>query len=474
MPDLQSARHKSFCADTETHRFTRLSNKDSVEVIFHKSGLKYKRLKDVVPLLVDEDTGIIAYIQELPRQFDMPDVIYYKAEIANTGVFGLQTNRPATGGTSLDRDSAMAKAIGEAVERYSSAIYYPEILPLSTYRNLTQEAVHPDEFVIHTDEQIRHPSYPLQRFDDDTPVRWAWAVRLQTGKTTLVPAAFVYCPYQAHMGQGEAEVAESISTGLAAHCTYHEAAVNGILEVVERDAFMMHWMAKKTCAVIHADSLTAGHRDLIARYRSCGYEVSVLCASTDTGIPTVFCIMHGRTAGSVPVIISSATHLSHTPAITKCLEELALMERLCKRMLLAPSNTIDSTNYGAIIKLADHLKFWMNPEVVPYADFVRSATRTVSLGELSDLDTGDPERDLKVLVELIESTGYHVYICDVTSEDVAALGMSVIRAIIPGYIPLTVQYRCRPEGSRRLLAFIESQQKRNGSSQLNKVPHPFA
>jgi ribosomal protein S12 methylthiotransferase accessory factor len=157
-----------------------------------------------------------------------------------------------------------------------------------------------------------------------------------------------------------------------------------------------------------------------------------------------------------------------------CLEELALMEPVFTRMLLAPSNTIDSTNYGAIIKLADHLKFWMNPEVVPYADFVRSATRTVSLGELSDLDTGDPERDLKVLVERIESTGYHVYICDVTSEDVAALGMSVIRAIIPGYIPLTVQYRCRPEGSRRLLAFIESQQKRNGSSQLNKVPHPFA
>ncbi len=447
-----------------------------MQSVFSSQGLTYKRLKDIVPFLVDDETGIISYVQELPRQFDSPDFIYYKAEIGNTAIFGLDENQPATGGTSLDRDKAMAKAVGEAVERYSSAIYFPEDLILSSFSDLEQEAVHPELFAIHTPAQVSHRDFPLDMFNEQSRIRWTPSTQIATGIQKLVPAACVYCPYTVDHLSGEANVVESVSTGLASHCSYEEAAINAILEIVERDSFMTHWLASVPCPVIEPETLTSLHQEMISRYASYGYDINVLLATPDTGIPTMFCVMHGRWKGCVPFIISSATHLDPVSAITKCLEELALMERLCKRVMLTSQDWTGGENYKHIIKLVDHLKFWMNPAVVPSADFLVSKTQRVSLQELPDLSIGSPKGDLTLIVERVENMGYPVYISDVTSPDVRDLGMHVLRAIIPGYVPLSVHYRCRPEGSNRLLQLLQTHQqsKSQKALQLNFIPHPFA
>ena len=426
-------------------------------------------------MLVNEETGVITYLEELPRQYDMPDFIYYKGEIANTGIFGLKENRPTSGGTSLDRDRAMAKAVGEALERYSSAIYFKEDLKLSSYRDLPIPALHPGAFVYHTDEQITHRDFPLDPFDEGTCVRWVNAVHYAEGADILVPAAFVYCPYTPDTEHGEANIAESISTGIAAHCSFEEAAINAILEAVERDSFMIHWLARIACPVIRPDSLTSLHREMLRRFAAFGYEVNILHATLDAGVPTVFCTMHGQWQGSVPLIVSSATHQDPVDAITKCLEELALMERLCKRVMLSMDKGPVSGDDQQVTKLIDHLKFWLEPDIIPQADFLVSKSETVSLSELESLLTTDPPADLGNLVDRIESTGNSVYLCDLTSSDIRDLGISVVRAVIPGYVPLNVDDRCRPEGSARLRQFMNS--RRNGNnliSGINPLPHPFA
>jgi ribosomal protein S12 methylthiotransferase accessory factor len=443
---------------------------------FNDATSGYKRLKDIAPFLVDDETGIVAYIQELKRQFDSPDFIYYKAEIGNTGIFGLEEHHPATGGTSLDRDRAIAKALGEAVERYSSAVFFPQDMIVSSHRDLGEDAIHPERFAIHTPQQLAHRNFPLDPFNEQSAIRWTPATHLATGTQKLIPAASVYCPYTADSASGEANVIESISTGLAAHCSYKEAAINAILEVVERDRFMMHWLAMIPCPVIEPQSLTPLHREMLARYAAYGYEITVLYATPDTGIPTVFCVMHGKWEGCVPFIISSATHLDPDAAITKCLEELALMERLCKRIMLTAQGWSAGRHYENIVVLADHLYFWINPAMISHADFLVSKTRRISLQDIPNMSTGDPEEDLETIVQRVENSGYEVYISDVTASDVEDLGMKVLRAVIPGYIPLTVHYRCRPEGSKRLQECLRKRQQANAKdiTSVNPVPHPFA
>jgi hypothetical protein len=79
---------------------------------------QYGLLKEILPSLVRADTGIIRSIEEMPRQSDMSDIFYYKAHVVNTGPLNdTIDNFQVTAGTSLIRDRAMAKAIGEGIER---------------------------------------------------------------------------------------------------------------------------------------------------------------------------------------------------------------------------------------------------------------------------------------------------------------------------------------------------------------------
>lgn len=438
-------------------------------------SIYFKRLKDLLPVLVDPELGIISYVQELPRQNDSPDFIYYKAEIADTGIYGLKTNRPTTGGTALDRDRAMAKAIGEAIERYSSAIYFQSDLPLSTFGDLSMAAVHPHAFRIHTDEQLRRKQFPLDVFDEYSRIRWVPATNLHTRDEILVPAGFVYCPYTPDFDAGEAEIAEFMSTGLAAHCSHDEAALNGILEVVERDSFMTTWLAKESCPVLDPATMTELHNEMITRFMAFGYKITLLSAAKDAGIPTFIAVMKGYYPGSVPFVVSAAAHLSPDMAVTKCLEELALMERYCKRMMLQPMNWVPGKKYENVVKLIDHLKYWLNPDVIQQAEFLTTSDQKVSLSDIPNLLTGDPHQDLSRLVQRILDSGYQVLVSDITTEDIDALGLKVVRALIPGYVPLTIHYANRPEGSPRLLRYLEKKGlSAAGQRVINLLPHPFA
>src|SRR5438067_523325 len=90
-----------------------------------------QKLIDALPYLVDEKVGIINVVQEVRRFPGAPNFFHYAAEACNTRAFTKQTNFAITGGASVDRDRAIAKAAGEAIERYCSAIYDVESLPLS-------------------------------------------------------------------------------------------------------------------------------------------------------------------------------------------------------------------------------------------------------------------------------------------------------------------------------------------------------
>lgn len=440
---------------------------------YHSLTLGYKRLRDLLPVLVDPDLGIISYVQELPRQSNSPDFFYYKAEIADTGIFGLQSNRPSSAGTALDRDRAIAKAVGEAIERYASAIYSYDTLLLARYRDLNVPAIHPDSFrtQIHNEGRNRI----LDSLEIDTLIRWAPAIDLHTRLEVLVPAAHVYCPYTPDAKASEANVAESISTGLSAHCSFEEATINGILEVVERDSFMMTWLCAESCPIIDPQSLTDLHHEMLDRCRMLGYHITLLYAAKDAGIPTCIAVMKGSYPGSVPFVVAAAAHLEPEAAVTKCIEELALMERFCKRVMLTLDDWVPGEKFEHVVKLVDHLKYWLNPAVIGQADFLTASQKTISLSEIENLSTGEPKKDLSRLVNTIHNTGYQVLVSDITSEDIDCLGLKVVRALIPGYIPLTIQYACRPEGSQRLLHHLDDLKVSAGKpKRINPLPHPFA
>jgi ribosomal protein S12 methylthiotransferase accessory factor len=112
-----------------------------------------RRLIDLADYLVDEHVGIVRYVQEVPIEVGSPDFFHFAAQACNTQAFSRQDNFGATGGASSDRDYAIAKAIGEAVERYCAALYELEELPLSTSQSAPFVNVLPDQIALYSREQ---------------------------------------------------------------------------------------------------------------------------------------------------------------------------------------------------------------------------------------------------------------------------------------------------------------------------------
>src|SRR5713101_65923 len=132
----------------------------------------FRRLTDIVGALVDVRVGIVREINEMPRDAGAPDFFHFYARACNTIAFTRQVNFYAAGGASSDRGLAVAKAIGEAVERYCGAIYDVEQLPLYSRQEAPFPCVCPDSFAHYSVEQYDSPGFIFAPFDDKTPVRW--------------------------------------------------------------------------------------------------------------------------------------------------------------------------------------------------------------------------------------------------------------------------------------------------------------
>ena len=109
-----------------------------------------QRLFDLFEYLVDERVGVIRHLFEVKREAGTPDFFSFYARACDTNALSRQRNFPNAGGASVDRATAMAKALGEAVERYCAAIYEPEEFPFHSYESVPFQCVSPDRFALYS------------------------------------------------------------------------------------------------------------------------------------------------------------------------------------------------------------------------------------------------------------------------------------------------------------------------------------
>ena len=176
------------------------------------------QLAEIASDLIDDQVGIVRQAGVTPLEAGSPPFFHYWALAADTSAFSDQHNFAQGGGAADDRDRALAKAVGEAVERYCAAIYTKDALPLRPAAAAELATVTPETFALNSAAQYAEENYWLVPFDRETPARWTPAVDAITGDVSYVPAAMVHIPY--FYEPGEPPIAQPISTGLACHASF--------------------------------------------------------------------------------------------------------------------------------------------------------------------------------------------------------------------------------------------------------------
>lgn len=436
---------------------------------------RLRRLADTLLNLVDARTGIIRYVAEEPRRPEFPDIVQYAAETCETEAFLNQSAFGKTGGCAFSRPAALAKAVGEAVERYSAAIYEEEDFPLFAYADAPAPCIPPDAWALNSDWQYARPNFEWVPFTDATPVRWTTARDLRTGEAVGVPAAMVQVPFYFYPDSGEPPICQPISTGLACHCSWEEAVIGGLCEVVERDAFMITWQARMSRPRIDRATLSTTNRALLARLESTGATVTLFDLTMDNRLPAVMVVQTHESPDMPAITFACSAALEAEEAVRKAMEEATHTARWMFYIKHKQGPLDPGTDFMHVDGQERHLQFWATHDHRPLADWVFASDEVVPFESLPSPGTGDPHRDLATLVERIAQTGHRPLAADITPVDVADAGLKVVRALVPGYHPLIMGYPIRATGGSRLWSVPKALGYPGGerASGDNPLPHPF-
>jgi ribosomal protein S12 methylthiotransferase accessory factor len=421
---------------------------------------------------VDDRVGVVHSVN-LRRAESGPRIYLAGSTTADLSLIRPNLGVIRNGGAGFVKKDALNATIGESLERYAAGLWHRADLRLASWTELTaagERAAPPDSFGLFSAEQYAEPEFGFVPFTEDTRVRWVRATRWPDGDPCWVPACQVHLYYR--RVAGEAAIAPSISTGLAAGPSREEAVLGGLCEIIERDALAISWLHRLPPRPVPAEVIASSSRLAYHLSGAASWQVSFYDLSLDLTPPVIVAVMdyHG---GPEPVLsFGSACRTHPSRAVEKAFLEaaqgLTYVRRLVKEYrdfeIMPGFANVDEFNKHAVLytrhpELRARAGYLVHPEVPPSCDRpVRPAAAP----------SGDP---VAGIVAELAGIGLSTYVVDLTTPDTRRAGVHVVRVLVPGLQHLSGTHRYRLLGNPRLREAVRA--LGYDSEPDNPYPHPL-
>lgn len=421
--------------------------------------------------------GIVTEVNQHLRDVDDVRAFSVGASTCETTHLTGERSTATNGGGALHERAAVVAAIAETVERYS-ATYLPDHAVIqASWRELTargHNAVSPRQLRLFTDAQLAEPGFPFVGFTDDLTTSWVDGIDLASGERTWLPASLVFLSASR---EPAGRICYGTSNGLAAGCTWDEAALSGLLELVERDGFCTAWHNGLSMPQIDpaSDPEVSAFFDL--HVRPAGLSVALVDLSGFCHVPSVLAVVRNEANDIAPIGLGAAAAADPRRAIVKAVIE-AFQTRVWMRaeqrngMALPP----DTDFTAEIHSFRDHVRLYSGPGLIEHTRFLDAGGDRVAVGDLPAVPGARPRQVLLGVLERLAAQGVQVYLADATSPDVRAGGAVVAKVVAPALVPLDAPFRARFLGVPRLrrrpveLGLLPWPRR---DEELTPYPHPF-
>ena len=372
-------------------------------------------------------------------------------------------------------------AILEGLERYCGLEPRGKrTVIFDSFRNLKHKAINPIKVGVHTKEQYDQPGYPFQPFNPDRPMNWVWGYSFLEERPILVPELLAYYS----LGCGQRGFVYETSNGCALGGSLEEAIFYGIMEVVERDSFLMTWYAQLNLPRL--DPASADDLELqlmIERMRAvAGYDLYLYNSTMEHGIPSIFAIAKNRKKEGLNLICAAGAHLDPVRAVKSAVHELAgMMLTLDEKLETNQKEYTRMLKDSSLVKqMDDHGMLYGLPQAEERLNFLLNDHRPLLTfakefkWESSHLDLTD---DLLDILKVFRQIDLDVIVVDQTTPELIRNGLYCVKVLIPGMLPMTFgQHLTRVTGLDRVLRVpmeLGYSKQPLTFEQLNPHPHPF-
>jgi ribosomal protein S12 methylthiotransferase accessory factor len=399
----------------------------------------------------------------------------------------LRNGRVESGwGRSRSYRTSELTALLEALERYGGM--EPggrRTVVHAAYREVRDQAVDPWTLGLHPVDSYRQPGFPCKPFDEDQPYRWVWAHSFAREAPILVPEEYAYYGLR-RTGAEPAPFVNEISNGCALGGCLEEAILYGILEVAERDAFLMTWYAEMP--VPRIDPRSARDRAIPtiigALEAETGYRTMIFDTTLEQGIPCfwVMAVDPADEPAGPKLVCAAGSHLNPERAIENALSELGPILAGCIRRF--PQERAQARRMAEdsslVTEMKDHSLLNGDVTAFPRVSFLVESDDVRAISDLpraAAFQNGDLTADLREVTGRYLDAGLDVIVVDQTTPEHRAGGFSCVKVIIPGMLPMTFGHALRRvDGLPRLYEvprLLGYRDRRLGPDDINPHPHPF-
>ena len=379
--------------------------------------------------------------------------------------------------------TSRALALLEGLERYAGTHRRRPGSPvLAPYRSLRGAALDPADCGLY-DPRTYAEDPLLTPFSADRPIPWRWGWSLRDARPILVPQRL--CHYSS--GSTEDCFVLSTSSGCAIGGSVVEATLHGLLELIERDAFLLGWYGNARLPEIDLASCAgtragARVRAMVDRAELSGYEVHAFDNRVDLSVPVVTGLAVRRDGGPGTLCFAAGASLDPLTAIEAALAEVLTYVPHLPRQVLRRRTELEAMagDYRQVSRLADHAALFGLPRMrATAASYLEGPARSVADLYAGAGPAGHPDllTDLQDVTDELVHAGFDVIVVDQTTPEQRRLGLSTVATIVPGLLPIDFGWaRQRALRMPRLRTAFRRAGWRStdlAEAELRRVPHPF-
>ncbi|TDP96599.1 TOMM precursor leader peptide-binding protein [Labedaea rhizosphaerae] len=341
------------------------------------------------------------------------------------GLDGLRAAlRACNGGKGVTAEHAEVSALCEALERHSGTWHGDEYQVRGSYASLGDAALHPGACLLYDDRQYAdrvrwnasHSAlqYVCDPFDEQVEMGWTPIWSLTEGRQRLLPTAMLY------FGAPGIGV-RADSNGNAAGSSLEDAVLQGVLELIERDAVALWWYNRTPQPGIDLDAFADPWiEELREVHAGLGRAVWAIDLTADLGVPVIAALSRRVDAGTdtQEIMLGFGAHLDPKVALRRALTELNQM---------MPS-VLAENRYGC--GDGEIIDWWRGattenqPYLMPAVDVPAKGPADFEYQPRTDL-----REDIEFLHNRLRADGMQLLVLDQTRPDI---GLPVVKVVVPG------------------------------------------
>jgi ribosomal protein S12 methylthiotransferase accessory factor len=437
-------------------------------------GLVSESLVDLFALAKKLEKGRI--LKSLGQAHSLPDEPPLFAWIANLHrEFEGEAN--ASGAHPNSHRAALTATLAESVERYVwfEETDYFDSPTFSTTASIASRGRYIDPKMVAGPSATARTTKGLH-IEDSSVFKWIRGYSWTAKKPLWLPAQLISGSRKEFYERAARKepLIRSVSTnGLATRQTREGAVLYGVLELIERDAFMIMWLNQLTLPRFDIDDLCAQNAslaELVADCKKYRLKVDLIRMITDAPTYAVCAVVTDETENEPRVIVGLRAHSSKFLAAEKAILEALRIRQMTRHMIKHPPKNWSLETKADDIGHTDRLLYWATNNRSRKLTFLTKGP-TQRFDEPWEFDTEDEH--LLRIIDWCKRAGYEFASVSLTKSKKNISPWHIEMVVIPELQPIHLNEKLRHTGGLRLKEVPEMFGYKPIEPHTSD-PHPFA